>query len=181
MTITDNFLRCFICPSESRASFLVCRRFLAVNGTFLKGPFKLTLLLVVGIDAKGHNLILAWAVVESENRASWEYFFRYLRRAILEISEASERYVLISDRDKGLLEADTVLGPEILRAICCKHLCVNFSAVYGRSLEAFFWKAARARTPTAFDGALERLAAVKPDATEYLRNSVSERSFSILY
>jgi hypothetical protein len=43
------------------------RRIVAVDGTFLTGKFALTLLLAVGIDANGHNVILAWAVVESEN------------------------------------------------------------------------------------------------------------------
>ena len=41
--------------------------------TFLKAPFNFvqTLLLAVGIDANGKNLLLAWAVVESENKESW--------------------------------------------------------------------------------------------------------------
>jgi transposase-like protein len=97
-----------MCPPHSRATFQHLRRLVAAGGTFLTGRFVLTLLLAVGIDADGRNVILAWAVVESENRDSWEYFLRLLRRYILEVS--SEPCVLISDRDKGLLEADAVLG-----------------------------------------------------------------------
>lgn len=52
------------------------------------------LLLAVGTNANGHNLILVWAVVESENRAFWEYFLRLLRQAIPEVS--SEPCVLVS-------------------------------------------------------------------------------------
>lgn len=86
------------------------------------------LLLAVGIDANGHNIILAWAVVESENRSSWEYFLRLLRRAIPEVS--SERVGFISDRDKGLMEAEEVLGPVVVRALCCRHLKENFVERY---------------------------------------------------
>jgi hypothetical protein len=35
------------------------RRIVAADGTFLTGRFVLTLLLAVGIDANGHNVILA--------------------------------------------------------------------------------------------------------------------------
>ena len=54
----------------------------AVDGTFLRARFIQILLLAVGIDADGHNTILAWAVVESENRNSWAWFFRHLQHAI---------------------------------------------------------------------------------------------------
>lgn len=157
-------------PAQSRFTFQLCRRFVAVDGTFLKGRFVLTLLLAVGIDADGHNVILAWAVVESENRSSWEYFLCHLRNAIPEI--ASQQCVLVSDRDKGLLQADEVLGPHVVRGICCKHLCANFTDKYGRSLEAMFWKAARSKTEAGFDAALAKIAEVKAEAALYLGNTV---------
>ena len=105
--VSRNFGRLFICPAQSRTSFQLCRRFLAVDGTFLKARFILTLLLAVGIDADGRNLLLAWGVVESENRDSWEWFFHHLWRAIPEVS--MEACTLVSDRDKGLDEAEQVL------------------------------------------------------------------------
>jgi transposase-like protein len=94
------------------------RRFVAVDGTFLKGRFIQQLLLAVSIDANGNTLILAWAVVESENEESWRYFFEHLRESIPEISE--EMCVLTSDRDKGIAAAEEELGQYIVRAICCQ-------------------------------------------------------------
>lgn len=79
---------------------------MAVDGTFLKARFVQTLLLAVGIDANGNILLLAWGIVESENESSWRYFPEHLRKAIPE----SESMTLISDRDKGLLAADAVMG-----------------------------------------------------------------------
>jgi transposase-like protein len=51
-------------------TFVSCHRFVAVDGTFLTGYFIKAVLLAVGIDANGHNVILAWAVVENENETS---------------------------------------------------------------------------------------------------------------
>jgi len=67
------FQRIFICPTESRNSFQHMRKFMAVDGTFLKARFIQTLLFAVGIDGNGKKL-LAWAIVESENTDSWTWF-----------------------------------------------------------------------------------------------------------
>ena len=113
------FQRVFICPRQSRDSFQHMRRFLAVDGTFLKARFVQTLLLAVGIDANGKNLPLAWGVVESENKDSWTWFFTHLKTAIPEIIGAT----IISDRDKGLLIAEEEVFNHTLHSlICCFHL-----------------------------------------------------------
>ena len=39
--------------------------------------------------------------------------------------------MFISDYDKGLLEADIVLGEHCLRAYCCKHLESNLKDKFG--------------------------------------------------
>jgi hypothetical protein len=82
----ERFQRAFVCPAESRASYTLCRRFVVVDGTFLKARFVLILLLAVGIDANGETLVPAWAVVESKNRESWSWFLQHLRWAIPEIA-----------------------------------------------------------------------------------------------
>ena len=63
------------------------RRFVALDGTHLKGFFQQTLLLAAGIDANGQYIIYAWAVVESENKDAWEYFLQHLKLAMPQILE----------------------------------------------------------------------------------------------
>jgi len=93
-----------------------------VNSTFLKGRFVQTLLLAVGIDGNGHNLLLAWSIVESENKDSWTWFLTCLKTSIHECVGMT----LISDWDKGLLTADElVFGDGINQLICCFHLKEN--------------------------------------------------------
>jgi hypothetical protein len=61
-----------LCMPGGLSRLFSMRRLLAVNGTFLKARFVQTLLLSVSIDANGQITLLAWGVVESENRNSWE-------------------------------------------------------------------------------------------------------------
>lgn len=48
---------------------------MAIDGIFLKAKFVQVPLLAIGIDANSQNLLLAWVVVESKNKASWSWFF----------------------------------------------------------------------------------------------------------
>jgi transposase-like protein len=56
---SGSFSSIFVCPAQSRGVFRLCRRFVAADSTFLKGRFTAVLLLAVGIDADGKNVILA--------------------------------------------------------------------------------------------------------------------------
>ena len=53
----NRFQRVFICPAVSRTSFPFCRKFIAMDGTFLKGRFAQTLLLATTLEAN-HNILL---------------------------------------------------------------------------------------------------------------------------
>ena len=57
------FRRVFIFPAEPQRAFTQSRKFVALDGTHLKGFFQQTLLLAAGIDANGQCITYAWAVV----------------------------------------------------------------------------------------------------------------------
>jgi hypothetical protein len=123
------------------------------------------LLLAVGIDTNGNTLIIAWAVVESENEGSWWYFFKHLTKAILEI--ADELCILISDRDKWIAAAEE-LGQYILRAVCCHHLKDNFTTKFSRTLKPLFWSIVNANSVSRFDALILKLREANNDAADYL-------------
>ena len=87
---------------------------------------------------------MAWAIAESENRNSWDYFLHHLKAAIPEVEAA----MFMSDRSKGpgLLKAEPTLGPEIVREYCYKHA--------GKQFEPFFWTVANAKTREEYNNAL---------------------------
>jgi hypothetical protein len=90
----------------------------------------------VGIGANGNGLVLAWAVVKSENEDSWRYFFKYFVCVILEIEE--EAIVFILDCDKGFSAADDELGDGIIKAVCAYYLIDNFTTKFSRTLKLLF-------------------------------------------
>jgi hypothetical protein len=49
-----------------------CRPIISVDGTFLTGKYKGTLIVAVGMTAKNQLLPLLFALVESENNESWK-------------------------------------------------------------------------------------------------------------
>ena len=79
--------------------------------------------------------------------------------------------MFISDHDKGLVEADVLLGENCVQAYCCKHIEGNLKDAYRAKdgLMALFWRAARARLPTAFEHWMNKIAAVNALAAKYLR------------
>lgn len=164
----------FICPHEAQLSFIQCRNFSAVDGTLLKAQFVQTLLLAGGIDANGHNVLLAWAVVESESGASWEYFFAHLKRAIPQILNSS-------DRGKGLISADWVLGPHVARGHCCVHLEENFRKKFSNPAPLpFFWTIANAKTAVAYSESLVELRKHNASAAKYFAQ-ISPKSWVTAY
>ena len=90
----------------------------------------------MGINANGNGLVLAQAVVKSENKDSWRYFFKHLIRAIPEIEE--EATIFILDRDKGLGAADNELRDRIIRAVCAYYLINNFATKFSCTLKLLF-------------------------------------------
>jgi hypothetical protein len=52
------------------AGFTHCRPIISVDGTFLIGKYKGTLIIAVGMTAENQLLLLAFALVEGENNES---------------------------------------------------------------------------------------------------------------
>jgi hypothetical protein len=56
------------------AGFAHCRLIISVDGTFLTGKYKGTLMIAIGITVENQLLSLAFALVEGENNESWKWF-----------------------------------------------------------------------------------------------------------
>ena len=70
---TRRFQPLFICPGVSREAFPHCWFFLALDGTFIKDIFNLTILMAASVDAVNHAVLIAWEIVESENEDAWRF------------------------------------------------------------------------------------------------------------
>ncbi|XP_071683613.1 uncharacterized protein [Lolium perenne] len=118
-------------PQTIRA-FHHCRPVLSIDGTFLTGKYKGTLLVAIAADANNQLLPIAYALVESENKDSWLWFLSCLKMGVV-IDRPD--VCIISDRNTCLLSAleiiknssDPLWGwPDLETRWCMRHLVANF-------------------------------------------------------
>ncbi|XP_038711808.1 protein FAR1-RELATED SEQUENCE 6-like [Tripterygium wilfordii] len=93
---------------------------IVVDGTHLKGKYMGTLFVVAAQDGNKKIYPVAFGVGDSENNASWEWFFEKLRVALAleDFSELS----LISDRHKSIERGVSLVFPESYHGHCMHHI-----------------------------------------------------------
>jgi hypothetical protein len=87
----------------------------------------MNLIFACALDGNQQVLLLAWALVPSENQENWEYFLNLLSKAYLPCF--AQGFVIISDRDKGLVLATEKVLPNVAHAKCCYYIQDNLVSV----------------------------------------------------
>uniref|UniRef100_K3YXR9 SWIM-type domain-containing protein n=1 Tax=Setaria italica TaxID=4555 RepID=K3YXR9_SETIT len=119
--------RVFWCFPQCSEAFQHCRPVILVDGTFLTGKYKGTLMMAVGVDLEQQLVPLAFALAESENNESWSWFIKLVRRHVL---GPSRIVCMILDRHHGLLNCakDHMDGfPPLVHRWCTRHFAANMS------------------------------------------------------
>jgi hypothetical protein len=165
-TKDGRFDGCFISPGPARHAFQHCRKFVAMDGTFTKSRFVQCLLIAVCFDADDSIVILAWALVSGESQETWSWFLRHLYRAIPSLNMPNS--VVISDPEKGLINALDDVFPRAKHAFCCYHIGANIKNRYGIKMKEMFWKCVYARTKEDFNEKLEAIRAERSEAADYI-------------
>jgi hypothetical protein len=102
------FGRAYWAFEQSVKSFEHSRPVISVDGTFLTGQYRGTLLVAITNDANNRLVPLAFAFVEAENNNNWEWFFHLLRTKVL---PPQREICVISDRHHGILAAVNIEIP----------------------------------------------------------------------
>ncbi|XP_031124421.1 uncharacterized protein LOC116027130 isoform X2 [Ipomoea triloba] len=169
------FLRLYVCFAACKQGFLAgCRQLIGIDGCHLKGFQKGgQLLAAVGVDANNCMFPIAFAVVESEAKETWKWFLQFLA-SDLEIHNNPYGWTLISDKQKGLVQAVEEVLPNVSHRNCVRHLHQNFTkdGFGGQVLKRVFWAACKATTQPEFKQHIEAMQVLNPKAAEW----VSERS-----
>ncbi|XP_028075710.1 uncharacterized protein LOC114277948 [Camellia sinensis] len=118
---TGRFVRYFIAFRACIDGFNGCRPLLFLDGTFLKGRFKGTLLAATAKDGNQGLFPLAFAIVDSENSSNWEWFLRHLAQVV----DGGRNLTFVSDRNLGLIQSMPVVFPAAHHAFCLLHLQMN--------------------------------------------------------
>ncbi|XP_010524548.1 PREDICTED: uncharacterized protein LOC104802582 isoform X2 [Tarenaya hassleriana] len=101
-----------------------CRPVIGLDGCFLKWEMKGELLAAVGRDANNGMYPIAWAVVRVESIESWNWFIRKLK---LDLGLGDGRNLtILSDRQKGLLNAVQKELPLAEHRMCTRHVFANW-------------------------------------------------------
>ncbi|XP_069145539.1 PKS-NRPS hybrid synthetase cheA-like [Solanum lycopersicum] len=125
----DRFLYAFVALFTSIKGWEYCRPIVVVDGTFLKGAYKGTLLTANTLDAAGSILPLAYAIVDSENDSSWRWFFEQFRDAFGQRPEMC----ILSDRHASIIKAVSTVYDEVPHFACMWHLLQNIMKNFRRS------------------------------------------------
>jgi hypothetical protein len=114
--------------------FKFCKPIVQVDGTWLYGKYKGTLLLAVAQDGNNHIFPIAYALVEGETKEAWSFFLRNLRTHVT----PQDGLCLISDRHESIKNA--VNDPQngwqgTFHVYCLRHIAQNFTrAIKDREL-----------------------------------------------
>jgi len=107
--------------------FKFCKSVVQVDGTFLYGKYKGTLLVEVAQDGQNNILPIAFAIVEGETTDAWFFFLRYLQRYVT----PQHGLCLISDRHESINSAyyrddSGWNNNNSMHVYCIRHIAQNF-------------------------------------------------------
>lgn len=144
------FLYVFVALNASMKGWPHCIPVVIVDGTFLKSAHRGTLLVAATQDAGGKIFPLAFAVVNSENDESWDWFFGMFRQAYGLRGDMT----IISDRHESIIKAVSKVYPEIPHGFCIFHLLSNIKSKFkknSKKVKESFFSAANAYTVKKFE------------------------------
>ncbi|XP_010236757.1 uncharacterized protein LOC104584247 [Brachypodium distachyon] len=120
------FGRAFWAFEQCIRGFQHCMSVISVDGTFLTGKFKDTLLVAIANDANNRLFPLAFALVSAENNDNWAWFIGLLRTKVI---PPQMEVCVISDHHQGILNAMEVhlagFAP-LHHRWCMRHFVANF-------------------------------------------------------
>ncbi|XP_070005583.1 uncharacterized protein [Nicotiana sylvestris] len=127
-----------------------CKHNIVVDGSFLKATYRGILLTACSQDVGGKILPLAYAIIDSENEASWRWFFESFKEAFGD----RDGMCIVCDRNESIAKATLIVYPQVSHCVCIWHLWNNIKDRYKRSqeeLREIFFATARAYTIQEFN------------------------------
>lgn len=120
----------FFCLNGAREGFLQgCRPFIGVDGCFVKLCTGAQILAATRRDGNNNIYPLAFAIVGQEDTQSWCWFLHQLKICLGGETGQFGPYTIMSDRQKGLLNAVNQVFPNSHQRFCLRHLYANFHNV----------------------------------------------------
>jgi len=158
--------------------FKVMRQVIIMDGTHLKGVYKGVLLIATAQDPDHHHYPLAFAVVDGEKNASWEWFLTILKTLIPD----DPQLVFCTDRNQSIIKKVHEVYPLEIHGYFNYHLSNNVSGacnnVNKKGVAKKFRSIAGIYSEVEFIKCYNDFRKMYPQAAEYLDDSVHETKWA---
>ncbi|XP_009627897.1 uncharacterized protein [Nicotiana tomentosiformis] len=173
-TDDDCFLYAFVALSTSIKGWEYCRPVVVVDGTFLKSAYRGIMLTTSTMDATCSILPLAYTVVDSENDASWKWFFEQFKHAYGE----KLNMCVVSDRNECILKATSIVYTDMPHYACMWHIWTNIRSKFKKGhlkLSELYFTTARSYTLDEFNERMSKIKEIDTRVRVYLYDIVYHR------
>ncbi|CAN0890895.1 hypothetical protein LINGRAHAP2_LOCUS16693 [Linum grandiflorum] len=165
------FHRLFISYRACIYGFInACRPLLELDKANLKGKYLGTLLCAAAVDADDSLFPLAIAVVDMESDENWMWFMSELRKLLGVNTDNMPRLTILSERQKGTVEAVETHFPSAFHGFCLRYVSENFRDTFKNSkLVNIFWNAVYALTTAEFESKISEMVEISQDAIAWFQ------------
>ncbi|KAF8392043.1 hypothetical protein HHK36_022383 [Tetracentron sinense] len=176
------FHRLFISYRASIYGFInACRPLLEFDRAHLKGKYLGTILCAAAVDADDALFPLAMAIVDVESDENWMWFLSELRKLLGVNTENMPRLTILSDRQKGIVEAVETHFPSAFHGFCLRHVSENFRDEFKNTkLVNIFWNAVYALTAVEFESKITEMLEISQDVLQWF-NRFPPRLWAVAY
>ncbi|KAH9082884.1 hypothetical protein Ae201684P_013788 [Aphanomyces euteiches] len=166
------FRRCFFIPGCFNNCASKLKPLMSLDGTHLKGIYNKSGVFLAGSmkDGSGSNLLVALAIVPTENEENWVWFMKQMRASCLNLPPD---FFFISDRCKGLHNSVKAIYPHAWHRYCMFHIVLNIRDKKIKVSDEdrnLIYQAADAQTEEKSKSAMRQLERNLPKAHKYLSN-----------
>ncbi|KAI6684437.1 hypothetical protein NL676_030350 [Syzygium grande] len=166
------FHRLFISYRASIYGFInACRPLLEIDRAHLKGKYLGTLLCASAVDADDSLFPLAIAVVDTETEENWMWFMSELRKLLGVNTDNMPRLTILSERQRGIVEAVETHFPSAFHGFCLRYVSENFRDTFKNSkLVNIFWNAVYALTAAEFESKITEMIEISQDVIPWFQH-----------
>ncbi|XP_076952698.1 uncharacterized protein LOC143626510 [Bidens hawaiensis] len=157
---SNRFEMSFVAIGAAIRSFVRCLwPVIIIDGAHMKGSFKGTMFLAVGMDGNNKIFPIAFGVGKSESSDSWTWFLSRLREC--ECVGDHPNLAIISDRAKSIEIGISQAFPLAYQGFCCRHLMVNLR-LRGKTQQRIYWATCKAYRRSDFKRSYNLLCSNQP-------------------
>lgn len=165
------FQRLFVSYRASIYGFInACRPLLELDRAHLKGKYLGAILCASAIDADDTLFPLAIAIVDTDSDENWMWFMSELRKLLGVNTENMSRLTVLSERQRGIVEAVETHFPNACHGFCLRFISENFRDTFKNSkLVNIFWNAVYALTAAEFESKISEMMEVNQEVVTWFQ------------